>query len=686
MRSSRIDRASRRNGSVSSTPAVRGDARFSQVLERLEPRRLMAIPAFPEAEGFGANAAGGRGGDVYRVTNLNDSGPGSLRDGISTAAGPRTIVFEVAGTIRLLSDLNFTKPFMTVAGQTAPGDGITIADRMTRVTNTNNVVLRHIRFRPGDTNTLAAGNTYTPDSLWVAGSTNVMIDHVSASWSVDETLSVTAASTGVSVQWSFITESLRNAGHPKGSHGYGSLINGGQIAYHHNLYAHHDSRNPRPGTADSLPFDFDFRNNVVYDWGMQAGYNGLDGDQTLVTNRLNMNYVGNYLVAGPSTSSSKLNNAFLGGMVRTNIFQSGNKIDGNRNKVRDGTNTGWSMFSGTYTQIAAEHQFNPAVPITTQTVDAAYASVLANSGARPWNRDAVDARVALDVRNETGGIIDSQNQVGGWPTLAGGTVVDTDRDGMPDEWELTQGYNPNAANNNADPDGDGYTQLEDYLNGYAVRMDRAAPNLASTPTFRFDTAPQQLRLAFNEPIARSKSAALITVRNTTTNAVLPASAYTVSVDAATNALLVTFASPVPNGSYAATLPRYAVVDAAGNPLAADATAAFTFVRGDMNRDGAVNNLDIAPFVQGLTNAAGFRSQFGYAPTLLGDVNNDGAFNNLDIAPLVALLTGTGTTATGPVSEGVRSTRLPTARSVGDVLMSGMSSRDDDSSAAGMLRD
>ena len=204
---------------------------------------LLAI-AFPGAEGFGAQARGGRSGDVYHVTNLNDAGEGSLRNGIQSARGPRTIVFDLSGTIMLRSALAINKPFLTLAGQSAPGDGITVAGFTTRVTGTNNVIVRYMRFRAGDFNCPAMQD----DALQVDKSSDVILDHVSASWSIDETLSVTE-SERVTVQWSFITQSLNNSCHEKGEHGYGTLLRygAGGISMHHNLWAHHRSRNPRLG-------------------------------------------------------------------------------------------------------------------------------------------------------------------------------------------------------------------------------------------------------------------------------------------------------------------------------------------------------------------------------------------------------------------------------------------------------
>jgi hypothetical protein len=440
----------------------------------ISPAAAQVPPAFPGAEGAGAAAVGGRGGDVYFVTSLADTNTqGTLRHGLSSAPSTgRTILFRTGGTIFLQSTLSVAKSRITIAGQSAPGDGITLAHRQTQVSGVSDVVIRNLRFRPGNSVTLAmAGSTtpYEPDALRAEGVNRVMIDHVSASWSVDEVLSVTN-STNTTVQWSAITEALNNAGHSKGAHGYGSLVSGDAISYHHNYFAHNNSRNPRPGLSVSGNFvtgtlNFDFRNNVTYNWGGENGYNG---DEAGV---VNMNYVGNYSVAGPNTSSSKTGRAFLVGRTDTRLFLSGNKIDSDRDLLRDGVDTGWAM-------IATSTSTNPSKPATavgntafvsTQTADAAHGSVLAFGGARYWNRDAVDARVFAEPATQGGRIIDSGTQVGGYPTLAAGTPpADTDSDGMPDAWEVSLGLNPLVRNNNGDFDTDGYTDLEEYLNELAA--------------------------------------------------------------------------------------------------------------------------------------------------------------------------------------------------------------------------
>jgi pectate lyase len=361
-------------------------------------------------------------------------------------------VFDVAGTIELQSKLTISAPFLTLAGQTAPGDGVTVRGWTTVIDKTHDVVVRYVRFRTGDT----ACPRLQDDALTVDKSKDVILDHVSASWSVDETLSVTE-SDRVTVQWSIISESLKGSCHEKGAHGYGSLLrygNGG-VTLHHNLYAHHDSRNPRAG--DELGVDF--VNNVVYDWGMEAGYSGEASEGTT-----RINYVGNYAIAGPSTRDARRMSIFSGGSDRTQVFQLGNLIDPNRNGVRDGSDTGWGMFRSSYTR--RSERFD--VPqVKTDDARMAYERVLASAGASRA-RDAVDKRIVADVMGETGGLIDSQKQVGGWPELAAGTVPkDSDQDGMPDEWETQNGLNANDPVDRNRDAGGGLTMLEKYLDWLA---------------------------------------------------------------------------------------------------------------------------------------------------------------------------------------------------------------------------
>jgi hypothetical protein len=260
----------------------------------LEDRAMLSVLAFPGAEGYGAYAVGGRGGDVYHVTSLLDEGPGSLRYGVDNANGPRTIVFDVAGNINLESDLYITKPYLTIAGQTAPGMGITICRNTVYLYQTHDVVIRYLRFRHGDIHPPFVPG-FQKDTVTLLNVHDVILDHVSVSWSLDETLSVLGTvnypSDRVTVQWSMITEGLKNA-KKFGSDSMGSLItcSDGGYSFHHNLYAHHTWRSPlAEGSPGGPGLQFDFVNNVVYDWEGLAGQSGPDGYL------LRMNYVNNYL-------------------------------------------------------------------------------------------------------------------------------------------------------------------------------------------------------------------------------------------------------------------------------------------------------------------------------------------------------------------------------------------------------
>jgi len=420
------------------------------------------IPAFPGAEGFGANAKGGRGGDVYSVTTLEDSGKGSLRDGINSAKdGPRTILFKVSGTIHLEEGLTVKRPNITIAGQSAPGDGICLADSAF-VINASDVIVRHLRVR------LGTKFKRSEDAITVSGGTNIIVDHCSASWSVDETLSVVDSAQHVSVQWCLITESLNQSVHTKGDHGFGSLIRPRRDAsytFHHNLYAHHSSRNPRPGTYNGKTLRLDFRNNVIYDWGYKAGYDNFTNEF------VELNYVGNYLIAGPSTTDSRA--AFESSGFNTKIFQDGNLFDVNRNRNADGANTGWAMFKGDLTR-QSEPFATP--PVTTDSAELALARVADRAGALPWKRDDADARVIANVRKQAGRIINSTADVGGWPELKSSPAqLDSDNDGMPDEWEKSHGLDSAQPDNNGDRNGNGYTNLEEYLNALADGMSASGP-------------------------------------------------------------------------------------------------------------------------------------------------------------------------------------------------------------------
>ncbi|HOB92226.1 MAG: HEAT repeat domain-containing protein [Bacillota bacterium] len=434
---------------------VRRIARTALGLPFEVPGETVAVPAFPGAEGFGMWTVGGRGGKVYVVTNLSDSGPGSLREAVE-ASGPRIVVFAVSGTIHLKSRLTITNPYITIAGQTAPGDGITIADYDV-VIRADEVILRHVRIRLGDRTRQEA------DALWIDGAKNVIVDHVSTSWSVDECLSV-SASDNVTVQWCFITESLLHSFHSKGAHGYGSLVRGefgSKYSFHHNLWAHHSGRMPRPGNYTAFSIDkqgalMDFRNNVFYNWG--RGYAGANHDTNSITR---YNFINNYYKRGPNSTGSI---AFREECPYAGAHFSGNMMNG----VEPADP--WSLVDARINKSVYEDQYKqsdpyPVAAVRTESADVAYERVLLEAGAHP--RDNVDARIAGEVASGRGRIINSQNEVGGWPVLRSEAPArDSNDDGVPDWWNVKYGFDPLVGLEvNGDLDGDGYTNIEEYLNG-----------------------------------------------------------------------------------------------------------------------------------------------------------------------------------------------------------------------------
>ena len=415
-----------------------------------------ALPAFPGAEGFGSTTPGGRGGKVYLVTTLDDYRPGSkakpipgsLRAAVE-AEGPRIVVFRVAGLIDLKAPLVVVNPFITIAGQTAPGDGVCLKTYNCTI-KAHDSVVRYLRVRPGD-------EAAKPlDGLSVYETQNVVIDHCSVSWSVDETLSVTGAGcTNVTVQWCLISESLKESVHDKGEHGYGSLVRtDGDITFHHNIYAHHQTRCPRPGTYGAeRGILFDFRNNLIYDWLSPAGYSAED--------KATMNYIGNYLKPGPSTKDRK--HAFKVGGPATTMFVEGNFLLG----ADKGNADNWELIGGKKTPETRLASPLAVAPVQTDTAEALFPKLLAGVGATLQRRDAVDARVIEQITSGTGRLINSPKDVGCWPTYAAATAPeDADADGQPDAWEQQHGLNPaDSTDNRGDLDGDGYTNIEEFLNG-----------------------------------------------------------------------------------------------------------------------------------------------------------------------------------------------------------------------------
>lgn len=418
--------------------------------------------AFPGAEGAGRFAQGGRGGRVMIVTTLADNGPGSLRDAVE-AKGPRTIVFAVSGTIKLAKPLRIREGRVTIAGQSAPGGGITLRDHPLEVA-ADDVVIRYVRSRLGDESRTEA------DAIWILRGRRIILDHVSASWSVDETLSASANYTrpgegfyDLTVQWSIIANSLTRSVHAKGTHGYGSLIRGGRgsrISFHHNLWANHSARMPRPGNYSGPDVDpegayFDFRSNVFYNWGGdRSGYNA---DKASLAR---YNFVDNSYVAGPDSNKPV---AFDESNTLARAYWSGNSMNGAIPADQ------WSLVTGVRTPGYRLATPVDMAPVRADPAASAYARVLASAGASHW-RDAVDERVVAGVRSRSGRLIDTQAEDGGWPALASAPApLDTDRDGMPDDWERRRGLNPKRDDGAIDRDRDGYTAVEDYLNELIVK-------------------------------------------------------------------------------------------------------------------------------------------------------------------------------------------------------------------------
>jgi pectate lyase len=427
----------------------------------------LALPAFPGAEGFGADTAGGRGGRVYLVTSLDDYGkkakpvPGTLRYAVEQS-GPRIVVFAVSGYIELKSTLVITNPNITIAGQTAPGDGICLKDRQVIIKDTNDVVIRYLRVRPGDK---MMGQDKSCDCFSIDNSRNVVLDHCSATWSSDETISATNQSKNVTIQWCLIAECLHKPNGRQTGHSKGSILSSGGpgISAHHNLYAHIVARMPKIGTTHyGEPGTVcDFRNNVLYDWGGgRAGYDAVE--QTV-----RFNYIGNCIKRGVASSARAFAFEVISDKTslycRDNIFEGSEKMTADNKLMFDVTaKAGTKVFLD-------EPLASPAV--TTLPATQARDSVLARAGAIVPMRDAADARIIESFTKSTGKIIDSQNEVGGYPPLKAGTApVDKDSDGMPDVWEKAHGLDPADATDSArDCDGDGYTNIEEYINSLIVK-------------------------------------------------------------------------------------------------------------------------------------------------------------------------------------------------------------------------
>ena len=421
--------------------------RFYRQADAQEPALGGGPLAFPGAEGYGAYARGGRGGKVLFVTNLNDSGPGSLREAIETK-GPRTVIFRVGGLIET-KGLSVREPYLTIAGQTAPGEGICIRKTIKSgdvfdLSETHDVIIRFIRLRAGN-NTAEGTSATSPnrgDSFRVYDSENFIVDHCSCSWGNPETMSASGSVDRYSVQWCIISE-----GNNQQRHAFATILGGNRSSWHHNLFAHMFSRVPRWG---DITVQCDFRNNVIYDWGHTCGY----GDMRT------LNYVNNYVRKGPSTTQRPPYFIIDPKVVLpASLYLNGNIMAG----VAEVTRDNWKGVAGD--RIWQSSAPFPAPSVRTQSAEDAFALVLKSAGATLPRRDSVDERVVNDARNGTGRIINDETEVGGWPAYASGEPPQGSAlDGIPDAWKKAHGLSLNDPNVANTLNADGYTQLEVYLN------------------------------------------------------------------------------------------------------------------------------------------------------------------------------------------------------------------------------
>ncbi|MHA4739182.1 pectate lyase family protein [Dyadobacter sp. MSC1_007] len=453
------------------------------------------IPAFPGAEGGGAFSFGGRGGKVYVVKSLEDSGPGTLRDACEKG-GARIIVFNVAGIIRLKTPLIIRAPYITIAGQTAPGDGVCVAGESVWI-NTHDVVIRHMRFRRGET---FVGRR--DDSIGGNPIGNIMIDHVSASWGLDENMSMYRHmyndSTGaqeqklptvnITIQNSIFSETLDTW-----NHSFGSTLGGENCTFMRNLWANNAGRNPSIGWFGI----FNFVNNVVFNWVHRS----IDGGDY----RAMYNIINNYFKPGPQTPKDspigyrilkpEAGRSKLDHLVFGRAYVTGNIMEGHDNVTKDNWNGGVQVEDMPNTgKYRDEIKWNSPLPMPQFPIMSAKESfdyVIANAGATLPKRDPVDARVTTQVRtgkinpiegvtlpktqfehrrlpidSYKNGIITDVSQVGGYPEYKGTAYPDADNDGMPTDWENKYGLNPNDASDaQKDMSGDGYSNIEKFING-----------------------------------------------------------------------------------------------------------------------------------------------------------------------------------------------------------------------------
>jgi pectate lyase len=415
------------------------------------------IPAFPGAEGFGSTTAGGRGGRVIEVTNLNAAGPGSFLEACE-ASGPRIVVFRTGGMINTTNTINIRNPFITIAGQTAPGSGICIGGGAGLNIATHDVVIRGIRVRVGDNPAGPSGDNR--DGIGVANESvppyNIILDHCSVSWAIDENIQLWYACHDVTIQWCITSEALDSSLHGKGPHSKGMIIgpDAEGVSIHHNLFAHNVERNP----LISVDTKTEVINNVVYNWKSR----GLNLGNCYPEHGERSNVIANFFKKGPDSNenSIEVSNCW----INAKVYMKDNIGPGRPDETGDA----WGLVNNIAgQQIKASGSVIESSGLTVETARKAYSWVLQNAGAVIPERDTVDVRIINDVRNGTGSIIDSQDEVDGWPEYDKGTSrVDTDHDGIPDEWEKTHRLNPGDYSDckGRDLSSVGYSNIEVYIN------------------------------------------------------------------------------------------------------------------------------------------------------------------------------------------------------------------------------
>ena len=438
----------------------------------LEPgHQSPELKAFPSAEGFGKMAKGGRGGRVIKVTNLNDAGAGSFRAAID-ATGARTVVFEVSGTIILQSGLLVKNSFITIAGQTAPGQGIQLRVAPdanfaaltlgTGENTTTDVIVRYLKVRPGP----GRQDSVNGDGIQILGGERVMVDHCSIAWGTDEVFSAWYGPKDVTLQKSIVAEGLYESIHKKGIHSMGNLIgdDSDRFSIHRNLMISNSQRNPLINAKKGL---FEVTNNVIYNWRY---FGAVFSSQGSGDDRVEVNLIDNFFKAGPETRLNRYE-IQMGKPSFSKVYLKGNLSPRRTSQDQDewigvglsasfetpAPKEGYQSLVAFDTPLAAEE----ATLLATEAYDA----VLGDVGANVPFRDAVDQRLIRDVIDGTGKSINHPDEVGGWPELSSSTpLLDSDDDGMPDEWERSFGLDPLVDDGANDKDADGYTNLEEYLN------------------------------------------------------------------------------------------------------------------------------------------------------------------------------------------------------------------------------